>query len=513
MENVESSQGTSRTCPPIKLEPSSPNRSDDRGSNSARKASSENKDRGSSSELTEPDIWDVIESEFHLTSEGDEESTDDDSADSSVSHDDRHDETEGRKKLDSYPDKSLGDGSQRRSLIERIIQNRAHPSTDEGADIGPTIKDRRPKRRLVPEGRLYHGDPDGLSGNDTKEELPVLETASMTPNIKLALDSRSGDDLDSLSNIKTRSSQPKSRLEKIHRSNHQFAARKSIPQSLDEANAADIMLVEMKEKGCPWLEILEAWEKKTGKARTKKSLSCRYNRIMTNIASAPLESDEERDGLRSLAYPRLDPNDTSVNGSTLRLKPSTLKQNQLLFAAEAEIEENFQREKAGIIAEIEDNYQWEKWNLVAEAMSRNGLVHHSAEWIQAQYEKLTRHLGRADGKDEENHDISTDLPRRTTLPMEERKTRESTLPRSGVERLDETSIAIDLPQPQLAATIHKKYSPKRSECENCGRKYKSSGGLIYHHKKYPNCTTTTPPRPYNRKKTLRTSSFPGRALR
>lgn len=496
----------------------------DERSNPARKTSSENKRRGSSSsELTEPDIWDVIDSEFHFTSEGDEESTNDDSADSSVSHDDRHDETEGRKNLDSYRDNSLrkqhyglslieGNGSQRRVLIERIIQNRAHLSTDEAADEGPTIKDRRPKRRLVPEERLNHGDPDDLSGSDTKESS-VLETASMTPNIKLALDGGSGDDSDSLSNIKTKSSQQKPRLEKIHRPTNQFTARIPIPQSLDEANAVDIMLVEMKEKDCPWLEIQEAWEKKTGKARTKKSLSCRYDRIMANIASAPLEPDEERDSLRSLAYPRLDSDAISVNGSTLRLKPSSLKQNQLLFAAEAEIEENFQREKAAIIAEIEDNYQSEKWNLVAEAMSRNGLVHHSAEWIQAQYERLTTHLRRVDSKDKENHDISTDLPRRTTLPMKERKTRESTLSRSDVERLDETSIAVDLPQPQLAATIRKKYSRKEScECENCGRKYKSSGGLIYHHKQYPNCTTTKP-RPYNRKENkLRTSSFPGGAL-
>lgn len=74
-----------------------------------RLASVENGDGAStSSELTEPDIWDVSESEICFTSEGGEDSTDDDTADSSVSFDGKHDVIEGRKDHDLYRVNSLG---------------------------------------------------------------------------------------------------------------------------------------------------------------------------------------------------------------------------------------------------------------------------------------------------------------------------------------------------------------------------------------------------------------------
>lgn len=227
-----------------------------------------NEDRRSpSSGPTEPDIWDVSESDFHITSEGDEESTDDDTAESSVSSDGRYDLIEGPRNLDSYQVSSLrkphyglsiigGDGSQRRVLIDRAIEGHDTQSRDEAIDEGLMSGDRRPRRGVLPRETGHSRNPDGLSRYDT-DEAPVLETRSQTQKVKLALSSGSVDKSNGLSKIKASNNQQKSTFEKLQRRavpTNQFAAkipRDPIPHSLDEANAADIMLVRMKEKGRP----------------------------------------------------------------------------------------------------------------------------------------------------------------------------------------------------------------------------------------------------------------------
>lgn len=503
----------------------------------------EDDDRGSlSSGLTEPDIWDVSESEFHFTSEEDEESTNDDTADSSVSFDGGHDETGEVKNLDSYRGNSLrkqhyglslvgGDGSQRRVLIDETIQTHDTSSGNQTVDEASTIEDRRERRGAVLEEAVFPRNPDGPSG-DNNEEVPVLETRSMTQKIELALNSRSEDKSDGVSTIKAKSSQQKLSLKKLHQGaapTNQFSARNPvdpIPHSLDEANAADIMLVKMKEKGRTWLEIEEAWEKKTGKAQSTRTLSCRYTRIVANIASSGLKPDEVRDSGRSITYPRLEPDDVSDNGSITQPNLSSPNHDQLLLATEAEIEETFQREKADIVAEMESNFESEKWNLVAEAMSRIGSAHHSAESIRAQHERLSMYAKRADPKDAENDDTFTDLPRRTTRAVSARKTETSSPLRHGVGRHDEASNATNLPHPQhprlllyqncldskgqATTAIRGQVSAKRSrKCESCGRKYESQAGLIYHREHHPNCELTTPRSYKSKKRKLNSHSNPG----
>lgn len=402
----------------------------DESNNTLGKANSESKDSGSlSSGLTEPDIWDVSESEFHFTSEGDEESTDDDTADSIVSPDVRHDQTEGWRDLDSYRDNPLteqhyglslisGDGSQRRVLIDKTVQAHENLCGDQTVDENPTIEDRRPRQLPISQGTMYPGNPDDLSGNET-QETPILETRSRTKNFKLALNSR-----------------------------------------------------------------------------------------------------------RSLTDPALGSDDLRDSGSITQPKISSLKQRQQLLAAEAEIEGNFQREKADIIAEIESNFQSEKWNLVAEAMSRNGSCHHSAESIQALHESLTRDSKSIDAKDEEFHNTFTDLPLRTPRAVREGKNKTSTSPRSDVGRLDEGSHATSQLQPQhtrlllyqkrpgskiqATTTLRGQKSTKRStKCENCGRKYQSQAGLIYHCEHHPGCELTTPRSSKSKKRKLNSYSTPG----
>ena len=111
-----------------------------------------------------------------------------------------------------------------------------------------------------------------------------------------------------------------------------------------------------------------------------------------------------------------------------------MKQNKLLLAAEAEVEENFQCEKADILAQMESNFQTEKWNLVAEAMSRTSSATYSAKAVRAQYERLKS----------KSDDDPTGLPRRTDGAVEEIHP-ESTALRPDARRLNGTSDAIITP--------------------------------------------------------------------
>ena len=206
----------------------------------------------SSSGLTKPNIWDLSESEFSFSSEGDDESTDDDTADSSVSSDGRRDQTKGRRSLNSYQDSLLwqqsrglslteGDGSQRRGLNDRL--NHAHDtrSRDEAVDEGPLIDDETSRRGVRLREMVWPETSEGLPGDDT-EEAPTLETRNATQKIKLTLNSHPGDESNKFPITNPKSGQQEPGLSKPHR-------REAVPHSSDEANAADTMLVKMKEKG------------------------------------------------------------------------------------------------------------------------------------------------------------------------------------------------------------------------------------------------------------------------
>ena len=431
----------------------------DEGNDPSRKANEETQDMGStSSELSEPDIWDVSESEFHFTSEGDE-SSDQDTAGSSVSFDGRNDETQDRTSLELHSEAFLRkqrhdlsptgeDATQGRVCINRTIQLSDTLSKNDTNDKGPISKDRRPMRGLLADKTLYPSKPARASTGD-KEEFTVLETRSMTRKLKLAENNHLVEDKSvGLATIEAKNSQHRSASEESYPRpvpTNSFALRHPIPNSLDEANAVDVMLVKMKEKGRSWPEIEKAWKKQTGKAKTQKSLVRRYARIMENFASTPLRADEKRGKGCSITSPRLEGADGNENDATFHPRLSSSDQDQLLRATEAEIEENYQREKAEILAEMESNFQSEKWILVAEAMSRVGPATYSAESVQAQYEKLNSTRQRAVTKDESNRDTLISLPRQMPRAVGRETPKISNPSGSSAGRLDEAPNAINLP--------------------------------------------------------------------
>ena len=155
---------------------------------------------------------------------------------------------------------------------------------------------------------------------------------------------------------------------------------------------------------------------------------------MANFASNGLQPDKERNSNYSSTQLRLKPDDVSDHGTITRHGLCSLNQDQRLLAAEAEVEEKFQCEKADIIAEMESNFQSEKWDLVAEAMSLTGSVRFSAELIQTQYERLTRNPQKSDAQEEENHD-TIDLPRRTSRTNRRRADKASNVTQQKHTRL------------------------------------------------------------------------------
>ena len=282
-----------------------------------RKTNEEDNNSGShSSKLIERGIWDISGSESSLSSSGDEESTDDDTADSSISHDSGHDNIQGPGKFELHHEdsprkdrfgRSLKGGNRSQPIvpIDRTDHIRDNLSVSKIIDEGTTTEGRNSEEQIISQENANPRNEDSLFRDGSGEPL-LPETRSRTQKIKLALNSRVGDD----------------------------------PHNVP---------------------IFEAKKKKNNPQ-----------------GSGPGE------------MPR-----------------------KLLLAAEAEIQENFEREKAGLIAEIDRNFQSEKWALVAEAMSRSGSASYPADLIRAQYELLTGNSQRPDAKTETKADqasIATNLP-------------------------------------------------------------------------------------------------------
>ena len=431
----------------------------DEGNDLPRKANEKPQDVGSSSsELSEPDIWDVSESEFHFTSDGDE-STDQDTVGSSMSFDGGNDETQDRTSLESRPEAVLNkqrhsfsstgeEATQGRVCNDTTVQLSNVLSENDRDDKGPITKDRRAARGLLADKTLYPSKPAGASTN-VNEEFTVLETRSMTQKLKLVQNSHSVEDKSvGLDTIEVRDSLHKPAFGESHprpAPPKSFALGHPIPNSLDEANDVDVMLVKMREKGRPWPEIEKAWEKQTGRARSQNSLSRRYARIMENIAGTPLRADEKRGRGFSLTYPRLETADVDDNDANSHPRLSSSEEDQLLRAAEAEVEKNYQREKAEILEEMESSFQSEKWILVAEAMSRAGPATYSAESVQAQYERLDKTRKGATANNESDRDTLINLPRQMPRAVGRRTPKVSTLSGSSAGRLDQAPNAINLP--------------------------------------------------------------------
>ena len=73
------------------------------------------------------------------------------------------------------------------------------------------------------------------------------------------------------------------RVRRRRRPTRTVATPRNIPNSWDDADPADKLLVTMKENGDDWNTIREAWKAETGQEPAESSLPNRYNRIKVRL--------------------------------------------------------------------------------------------------------------------------------------------------------------------------------------------------------------------------------------
>lgn len=236
-EKSEPSSRLDESLPLVKQETDSPD-------NDSR-VGSDGEDRVSSQDLSEPDMWDVSESEFH-TSEAEEDSSDGESAGSE--RDERGEPDESSRGPDNlYEEGSDEIVSRRRTVKNQNSNSRKRPSEMTASESNGTEQN-TPSRGTQPD----HGNPASEESSESPENRRNIGTTTAGNPRKRAA--------------------PKNPI-----------SARNISRSWKTATAADKMLMKMKEKGCDWLEIRKKWQELTGEWPATSTLPNRYQRIKNNL--------------------------------------------------------------------------------------------------------------------------------------------------------------------------------------------------------------------------------------
>lgn len=211
-------------------------------------------DMTSSSDLTQPDVWNVSETEFH-TSQAEEDSSDGESVGSAFSLGMEREESgkpngPSRGHDNHYGDESDEIPSRRGSVQDPNSISRKRPNKPV-ANGSNTVEQDSPTRSI-----LHDHD---SQARDESSEIP--ENGQRGRN-----------------KVTTAAGKPRQRAQP---KNH-ISAR-DISRSWKTANPADKMLMKMKEKGCDWLEIRKAWQELTGEWPAQSTLPNRYKRVKDNL--------------------------------------------------------------------------------------------------------------------------------------------------------------------------------------------------------------------------------------
>ena len=202
-------------------------------------------DRASSQDLSEPDMWDVSESEFR-TSEAEEDSSDGESTGSE--RDERREPDESSRGPDNlYEEESDEIVSRRRPVKNQNSNSRKRPS-DMTAGESNRTEQNTSSRGTLPD----HGNPASEESSEIPENGRNIGTTTAGNPRKRAA--------------------PK-----------KLISARNISRSWKTATPADKMLMKMKEKGCDWLEIRKAWQEITGEWPATSTLPNRYQRIKNNL--------------------------------------------------------------------------------------------------------------------------------------------------------------------------------------------------------------------------------------
>lgn len=203
-------------------------------------------DRASSKILSEPDMWDVSESEFH-TSEAEEEDSSD-SEKTGSERDERGEPDESSRGPDNLHEEESDEiVSRRRTVRNQNSNSRKRPSEVTASGSNETEQD-TPPRGTQPD----HGNPASRESSESPAHRRDMGTTTAGNPRKRAA--------------------PK-----------KLISARNISRSWKTATPADKMLMKMKEKGCDWLEIRKAWQEITGEWPATSTLPNRYQRIKNNL--------------------------------------------------------------------------------------------------------------------------------------------------------------------------------------------------------------------------------------
>lgn len=214
---------------------------------SSREISEDDSRASSSSGLTEPDIWDVSESEFRFPSDEEEDSSDGDDNESVFSLGMERQESEesmgsfkstGSRVREQSKETSKGKTGSTKALKE--VEAQAISGMGE-----ETIR------------RSTASDPSCAASKESTEEPSEVDSRL----------------------VHTTKGLRRKRAPALSLINPPL----KMPHSWKSANAADKMLVSMKDRGCDWKEIRLAWKELTGQMPALSTLPNRYNRIKTNL--------------------------------------------------------------------------------------------------------------------------------------------------------------------------------------------------------------------------------------
>ena len=208
-------------------------------------------DRASSQDLSEPNMWDVSESEFR-TSETEEDSSDGESAGSAFSLRSEQEDSGEPDESSRHPDNISGEESDPIVSRRRTVQNQNSNSRQQASEM--TANGSNVTQRDTPSTRTLHDH-----GN------PIRDESSESPENRM----------------NTRTTTAGKPRQRAAAKNH-ISAR-DISRSWKTANPADKMLVKMREKGCDWLEIRKAWQELTGEWPAASTLPNRYKRVKDNL--------------------------------------------------------------------------------------------------------------------------------------------------------------------------------------------------------------------------------------
>lgn len=220
------SSSLDESLPMVKEEADSPDH------NSRAISDVEEEDRESSQDLSEPDMWDVSESEFR-TSEEEEDSSDGESAGSAFSSRKERDESREPDESSRGPENHYTEESDEMVSRRRTAQNQSSNSR------------RRPSEMTANESNIMEQD-NTLRGVLPDHSDPASEKSSENPE-------------DRRKTGITVTGKPRQRA-----APQDPMSAQNVSRSWKTAIPADKMLVRMKERGCGWLEIRKAWQELTG---------------------------------------------------------------------------------------------------------------------------------------------------------------------------------------------------------------------------------------------------------